>query len=91
MLINLGLSIFKNDSSWVERRKIIYTIKNHNSNPEKVAKIIQKVKAIGGLEYAETKMIEYREKALNFISSFVDSDYKTSLIKLIMYTTERKK
>lgn len=89
--MTLPLIYLLQNLSWIERRKIIYTIKNHNSNPEKVAKIIQKVKAIGGLEYAETKMIEYRKKALNFISSFADSEYKTSLIKLIMYTTERKK
>lgn len=89
--MTLPLIYLLQNSSWIERRKIIFTIKNHNNNPEKVAKVIQKVKSIGGLEYAETKMIEYRGKALDFISDFEDSEYKSSLIKLIMFTTERKK
>lgn len=89
--MTLPLIYLLQNSNWVERRKIIYTIKNHNTDPEKVDKIIQKVRAGGGLEYAEKKMTEYREKALDFISGYEDSEYKTSLIKLIMYTTERKK
>ena len=89
--MTLPLIYLLQNSSYIERRKIIFTIKNHNTNPEKVAQIIQKVQAIGGLDYAETKMIEYREKALEFIAGFADSEFKSSLIKLIMYTTERKK
>ncbi len=89
--MTLPLIYLLQNSSFLERRKIIYTIKNHNTNPEKVAKIIQKVQAIGGLEYAETKMIEYREKAIEFISGFAETEFKSSLIQLIMYSTERKK
>ena len=89
--MTLPLIYLLQNTSWIERRKIIYTIKNHNTNPEKVAGIIRKVQVSGGLEYAEQKMIEYRQKALDFITSFPESEFKSSLVKLIMFTTERKK
>ena len=89
--MTLQLIYLLQNSNWVERRKIIYIIKNHNTDPEKVAKIIRKVHRSGGLEYTEQKMIKYREKAIDFITGFPDSGFRSSLIKLIMYTTDRKK
>jgi octaprenyl-diphosphate synthase len=89
--MTLPLIYLLQKSSWIERRKLIYTIKNHNTNPAKVADIIRKVKDCGGLDYAEQKMNEYRKEAFEFINEFPDNEYKTSMINLIQYTTERKK
>jgi len=44
----------------------------------------------GGIQYAEKKMNEYKDKALDLLSSFPDSASKTSLHELVKYTTERK-
>lgn len=74
-----------------ERRKIIYNIKNNNTNPKIVDGIIKSVQEIGGLKYAEKKMLEYRQKALDYIATFPQSEFKTSLTDLILFTTERKK
>ena len=35
-------------------------------------------------------MIDYKTKALTILDNFQDSDYKTSLIKMIDYVVERK-
>ena len=45
--------------SYFERRKMIYTIKNENNNPDKVAKVVQKVYETGGIEYAEKSFLEF--------------------------------
>jgi octaprenyl-diphosphate synthase len=89
--MTLPLIYLLQKSTWIERRKLIYIIKNHNTNSEKIADIIRKVKDCGGLNYAKQKMNEYQNKALVFINEFPNNEYKTSMINLIRYTTERKK
>ena len=75
----------------MERRKIIYTIKNHHNNPQKVQEVIEKVNQSGGIEYARNKMIEFRNNALVILDSFPSSEYRESLESLVIYTTERNK
>ena len=48
------------------------------------------VKEKGGLTYATQKMHDYKEKALLILNNYSDSDYKTSLLKMIDYVVERK-
>ena len=45
----------------------------------------------GGLEYAELKMNQYRDKALAILDSYPDSEVKESLREFVNYTTSRKK
>ena len=45
----------------------------------------------GGLEYAELKMNQYRDKALAILDSYPDSEVKESLREFVQYTTSRKK
>ncbi len=78
-----------NASSW-DKRKIINIVKNNNNDPKKVAEAIDFVVKAGGIEYAEKRMNEYKNKALEILSGFTDCDSKTSLFELVKYTTERK-
>lgn len=89
--MTLPLIYLLQNSNWNDRQSIIFTIKNHNNDFKKITKVIKKVQTIGGLDYAEQKMLEYKNQALNFIADFPDSEYKSALIKLIMYIIERKK
>lgn len=77
-------------AGWSEKRKIINTVKNHNQDKELVIKLMQKVHESGGIEYAEKKMLEYRDRALEILSEFPDSDAVRSLKDLVLFTTERK-
>lgn len=79
------------NSSSAQKRKIINIIKNHNTEPDRVEEVIALVKQGDGIKYAETKMFEYREKALIALSDFPESVYKKSFIDLVQFTTERKK
>jgi octaprenyl-diphosphate synthase len=49
------------------------------------------VKDQNGLAYAEQKMIEFQQKALNILQDFPDSAYKEALELMVNYVIERKK
>lgn len=73
-----------------KRRELIYLIKNHNKNPEKVRQVIDEVKNAGGIEYAQQKMNGFRDEALEILSSFRDDRIKQAMEELVRYTTDRK-
>ena len=79
------------NASWLVRRNIINTIKNHSNKPKKVHQVIAFVKQSGGIAYAEKAMQKYYKEASEILDTFKDSEYKTSLQQLIQYTIERKK
>lgn len=80
-----------NNASWLEKRKIIYLIRNKNEDKKAVNEVIAFVKKSGGLNYATEVMNRFFEEALDLLKSFPDSDYKTSLESLVRFTIERKK
>jgi len=80
-----------NKAGDAQRKKIINTIKNHSNDQQKINEVIDFIITHGGIEYARKNMMEYREKAFDVLRDFPESDYKTALIKLVQYTTEREK
>ncbi len=76
--------------SWLEKRKIIYMIKNESDRPEKVREIIAFVKNKGGLEYAEIKMKDFASHALEILEILPDSTAKSRLADLVAFTINRK-
>jgi octaprenyl-diphosphate synthase len=89
--MTLPLIYALNNSTWQEKRRIINIIKNHNNESEEVKKVINFVIAKGGLEYANTVMNSYKDKALAMLSTIPASPSKESLEALIKYSIERKK
>jgi octaprenyl-diphosphate synthase len=79
------------NSPWLQKRKIIYMIKNQSEKQEKVNEVIAFVKASGGLEYATEKMNAYYEEALELLDTFPASEYRESLKNLVVYTIQRNK
>jgi len=77
-------------ASWLEKRKIIGIVKNDSENSKKVKYVIDFVKTSGGIEYANQKMRNYHEEALQVLNTFAASEYKTSLEDLVQFTIERK-
>jgi octaprenyl-diphosphate synthase len=69
---------------------LIFIIKNHSKDPEKVQHVIKKVVAAGGIEYAIRQMNAYRDEALAILYEFEDSDARKGLEELVRYTTDRK-
>lgn len=72
------------------RRKIIYTIKNENTDKVKVRALISEVVKAGGISYATKKMNNYRDQALQILYEFEDNDVRKALEELVRFTTDRK-
>ena len=88
--MTLPLIYMLNNSTWLEKRRAMNIVKNHNNEPEKVAELIQKVNASKGIEYAVQKMKEYQSKAFDLLNTFPESPSRCSLEQLVIFTTERK-
>jgi len=71
------------------RRRIINIVKNYNTDKEKVATVIEMVKASGGIAYAQEKMFQYRDEAMAILHSFPENDIRNGLEQLVRFTTDR--
>lgn len=80
-----------NHSSKEKKRWLINSIKNHNKDKKRVKEVIAYVKEQGGLEYAVTKMLSFKDKALSLLEPYPDTPYKRALILMVDYVVERKK
>ncbi|MBT8263494.1 MAG: polyprenyl synthetase family protein [Bacteroidia bacterium] len=80
-----------NKASSEDKRWLINSVKNHNKDRKRVKEVIDFVKEKGGLEYAEVQMREYRQRALEILSAYPDSEYKSSLELMVNYVIDRKK
>lgn len=89
--MTLPLIYMLNNSSFIEKRKVVNIVKNHNNNYDKVSGVISMVNQSGGIEYATQKMTEYRQKAFDMLADFPDSPMRRSLEQLVTYTTERSR
>jgi len=72
------------------RRELIYIIKNHNRDEEKIKYVIGQVVAAGGIRYATEKMNQFRDEALAILYEFEDSKVRQALEELVRFTTDRK-
>jgi octaprenyl-diphosphate synthase len=71
------------------RRRIINIVKNYNTDKEKVATVIELVKASGGITYAQEKMFQYRDEAMAILHGFPENDIRNGLEQLVRFTTDR--
>jgi octaprenyl-diphosphate synthase len=89
--ITLPLIYALEQSANSKKRHIINIVKNKKKTKTEIAEVINFVTDYGGLEYAELKMNQYRDKALAILDSYQDSEVKVSLREFVQYTTSRKK
>lgn len=74
-----------------EKRWLINSVKNHNKDKKRVKEVITFVKDKGGLDYAQTKMHEFKQKALELLNTYPGSEYKDALELMVNYVVDRKK
>ena len=72
------------------RRKLIYILKNENKTTAGIKFVIDKVTESGGLTYAEQKMENYRDEAIEILNRFNPGPVRDALEDLVRYTTDRK-
>ena len=74
-----------------KKKHILGIVKTRKKTKSEISEVISFVTDYGGIEYAELKMNQYRDKALAILDSFPESDVKESLREFVQYTTSRKK
>lgn len=87
--LTLPLIYSLENSSFNEKKHILRTINKHNKNSEKIKKVVDFVISKGGLDFATKTMYDYRNKAIDLLSEYPESETKKSLIELVNYTIER--
>ena len=88
--MTLPLIYTLNNVPTAEKNWIIQTVKRHNRDKKRVREVIEKVKATGGLTYAEDKMEEFRQKALALLLEFPQDAYRDALEQMVNYVISRK-
>ena len=89
--MTLPLIYTLNNCSPKEKKWVISSVKHHNKDKKRVKEVIQFVKTSNGLSYAEQKMIQFQQEALQILEEFPNSEYKEALILMVNYVIERKK
>ena len=89
--MTLPLIYVLNHCTSKEKSWIINSIKNHKKDKKRVAEVIAFVKNNNGLRYAEQKMVEFQQEALQLLNSYPDSQFKEALTLMVNYVIERKK
>jgi octaprenyl-diphosphate synthase len=74
-----------------KKKYILGIVKNRKKTKSQINEVIAFVSENGGMDYADLKMNQYRDKALAILDSFPDSEVKNSLREFVHYTTSRKK
>ncbi len=87
--ITLPVIYVLNNCKSSERHKIISIIKNHNHDKDKRNELIEMVNNLGGVDYSKKIMSEYKDKALELLSSFPHNDARESFEALFNYIIKR--
>jgi len=89
--ITLPLIHALENASLPVKRHILSIVKNRKKTKAEINKVIEFVRSSGGPEYTENKMNLYRDKALEILDSYPDSEIRESLKKFVNYTASRNK
>jgi len=89
--ITLPLIYALEQSANSKKRHILSIVKNKKKSKTDIAEVIYFVSEYGGMEYAELRMNQYRDKALAILDSYPESEVKDSLKEFVFYTTSRNK
>ena len=77
-----------NNQEFIE---LAHKVKKADISKEDIARLVAFTKENGGIEYAEKRMNEYRDSAVNFINEYVTKkDIAESLIAYVDYVVARK-
>ena len=74
----------------IEREKVLSMIDNREFTPKNIKYITRFSIENGGVEYALSRMESFKNKAIEELNGFADSNVKNSLIKCAEYTASRE-
>ena len=88
--MTLPLIYTLNNADAATKRKIIYIVKNQNTDRKKVEEVIDIVNKSGGIEYAAQKMNAYKEEALAMLKEYPQTPARDAMESLVNYAIDRK-
>jgi len=88
--MTLPLIYTLNNADDATKRKIIYIVKNQNTDRKKVEEVIDIVNKSGGIEYATQKMNQYKEEALALLHQYPQTQARDAMESLVNYAIDRK-
>ena len=71
--------------------RYLYIINKKDFSTENIDLLIDFAKANGGIEYAEQRMLEYHDKAVEVLRTLPESEAREGLLLLADYIIERQK
>ena len=74
-----------------KRKAMIRRIKNGNRSQKVVNEVVQFVKNQGGIAFANAKMLEFKNNALEALDEFPASPARESMKNLVEFTVSRKR
>jgi octaprenyl-diphosphate synthase len=89
--ITLPLLYALEQSENSKKRHILSIVKNRKKTKAEIGEVIDFVSEYGGMQYAELRMNQFRDKALAILDIYPDSEVKNSLKEFAFYTTTRNK
>jgi len=89
--ITLPLLFALNNTTKSIKEEYISILKEHNFSEKNVEKLIAFAIENGGIEYAEKRIIDFRNKAVELIKSFPENEIKEALLLTLEHTIQRKK
>jgi octaprenyl-diphosphate synthase len=74
-----------------EKAGFLDILKNRQFTPENIAALVAFAKEKGGIQYAESRMMEYKNQAVEIIRTLPQSEARDSLLLLADYLVDRVK
>ena len=78
-------------TTWLERRRLLYVLKNNTGQRAEIEQVMRFVQTHGGLTYATARMQALAAEAQAVLAEFPDSPARQALSDLLRYTIEREK
>jgi len=88
--MTLPLIYALNNADRADKRRIIYIVKNNSTDRNKVNEVIEYVQRSGGIEYAHSKMVAYKQDALALLNTFPETPALNAMKELVDYVIDRK-
>ena len=89
--MTLPLIYALNSSTKNDKRAILKILPKDKKTNTEIQEVISFVKSKGGIEYAQVSMNEYKQKAIEILSSIQTKASTSYLLALINFVIERKK
>lgn len=88
--MTLPLIYTLNNATPALKKRLLYIVKNENTNKKSINELIRAVKESGGIAYAQQQMQAYLDKAFDILASWPPSDALEAMKDLVQYVASRK-